>query len=144
MASISKLQSNILSLANTESDTNILPYFFIILTQCPKDAQSLRIIQAGDRLIGYLFSYGKEFITIGEEYYQAYMEDYPRYVIFNWQSREARSFCEGCHMQEWECKARPFSSECTRFQIAWAVEHVVGATNLLLQQLQVKRGKKHE
>ena len=132
---ISALQSNILILANSEHDTDNLPYFFIMRTQCPQDAQSLRIILAADRLVGYLFSYGREYISIGEKYYQSYVEDYPQYVIFNWKSREARVFCQGCPMQEWECTAQAFSSKCIRFRIAWAVEHIVAATNILLHSL---------
>ena len=135
---MSALQSNILTLANSEHDTDSLPYFFIMLTQCPQDTQALRIILAADRLIGYLFIYGREFVSIGEKYYQSYVEDYPRYVIFNWRSQEARAFCQGCSMREWGCRAKPFSSRCTRFRIAWAVEHIVADTNMLLDSLVTK------
>ena len=135
MSNVSPLQSNILSLAQSEYDTDRPLCFFEILSRCPKDTQILRIILAADSLIGYLFTYGAQFVSIGEQYFTSYIEDYPRYVVFNWCRKKRAGFCDNCYLQEWSCNAQPFSSQCIRFRIAWAIEHIAADTNLLIHKL---------
>ncbi|MBQ7220722.1 MAG: hypothetical protein IJS28_07070 [Synergistaceae bacterium] len=129
------LQKNILQLARYEHNCSGFTDFIRILDNRADRTELYPLIHAADRLIGYLFSYGQQFISIGDRYFQPCLEDYTRYVMFNWRGKEARAFCAGCYMKEWDCKACTFSSKCLRFRTAHAVEHVIASTNSLLEQI---------
>ena len=134
MPDVTPLQHNILQLAQCEHNPSGYTDFIDILDQRADTHELYPIIRAADRLIGYLFTYGPQFISIGDNYFQPCFDDYLPYVAFNWHSREAKALCRGCVMKEWDCDAYPFSSSCSRFRIAWAVEHVVASTNNLLEE----------
>ena len=129
------LQRNIIQLAHYERECTGLTEFIDVQDTRADRPELYPLIRAADRLIGYLFSYGREFISIGDRYYQPCFEDYPKYVWFNWGGKEAEAFCAGCPMREWDCKACTFSSKCLRFRTAHAVEHVIASTNSLLDEI---------
>ena len=131
---LTALQSNIVQLAQAEHDMLRLPEFIDLLDKRADTPELWPLVLAADRLIGYLFTYGQEFISIGDQYYQPYPSDRYRYISFNWRGYEAKAFCSGCAMKEWGCRAYPFGSSCNRFRIAWAVEHVLSDTNELLSR----------
>lgn len=132
---LSALQSNIVQLASFEHDTSRLPYFVDLLDNRADTPKLWPLVLAADRLIGYLFTYGQEFISIGEKYFQPYPSECHPYISFNWRGYEKKSFCAGCQMKGWNCRAYPFGSSCSRFRIAWAVEHVLSDTNQLISNL---------
>lgn len=131
---VTPLQANILQLARSEHDLNRLPEYLDLIDNEVDTPALWPVVLASDRLIGYLFKYGQRYVSIGDNYFQPYLGEYPHYVIFDWRGYGSRAFCKGCAMQEWGCRVCPFSSECDRFRIAWAVEHVTAATNQLLKQ----------
>ena len=131
---LSSLQSNIVQLASSEHDMSRLPAFIDLLDNKADTPELWPLVLAADRLIGYLFKYGQQFISIGEKYFQPYPSESHPYISFNWRGFEAKAFCAGCAMKEWGCRAYPFGSSCSRFRIAWAVEHVVSDTNQLISK----------
>jgi hypothetical protein len=131
---VTPLQSNILQLAKSEHDANRLPEYLDLLDNSADTTELWPVILAADRLIGYLFTYGQQFISIGDRYFQPCPTDYHRYVSFDWLGYGCKAFCKNCSMKEWGCKAYPFGSSCNRFRIAWAIEHVLADTNNLINQ----------
>ena len=91
-----------------------------------------RVIHAADNLIGNLFCYGKE-INLGSRYFQPCFYKPLRLVDINWTQDTRSAFCRGCY--RWDCSYRRFSSDCSRFGIAWAAMHVTINTNRLVQLL---------
>ena len=105
--------------------------------------KSCAFILAADRLIGYLFSYRSE-ISIGHRYFQpTFYKTKHMSVYIKWGRRDKDAFCAGCYHKENECSCSPFSSWCPRFHTAWAIEHVIAATNRLVS-LASRKEIKHE
>lgn len=108
-----------------------LTTFLSVWNSIALSEKACNLVLAADRLIGYLLSYREE-ISIGQRYFQPTFS-HPRNiaVYFQWDKQNKNSFCAGCYHKD--CTLSRFSSQCPRFRIAWAVEHVVGCTNRLIR-----------
>ena len=110
------------------------PRFLTVQKGLLDNARVSRVVRAADNLIDNLFSYGKE-INIGSRYFQPCFYRPLQLVSFDWTFYNCTAFCRGCPRSGWDCPNRRFSSECSRFGIAWAVTHITANTNRLIQLL---------
>lgn len=116
-----------------EHEAPLLTNFLDICGSLALSEKSCDLILAADRLIGNLFSYRDE-ISLGQRYFQPIFYKPKRFTVwFNWDDRNKSIFCAGCYRKKQECSRSPFSSRCPYFRTAWAVEHVIAATNRLVQ-----------
>jgi hypothetical protein len=116
-----------------EDEVPLLTEFLSVWNSLALSEESSTLILAADRLIGYLLAYRGE-ISIGQKYFQPLCSRKVHFpVSFKWDDRNKCAFCAGCYYTNEECRVSPFSSICSRFRIAWAIEHVTVTTNKLVK-----------